>query len=66
MTDAATVQQRPQQLAQQLQSLDTAFLQQTQRTLAGWDTDLKRPEYRTSAENLAYYLALRSHDLREL
>jgi pyruvate kinase len=34
--------------------------------LAGWRADLREPAFTASAANLAHYLAVRHHDLREL
>lgn len=58
--------QLAQNLMQRLSDLDARFATQAEQTLALWADDLRRAGYRPSAENLAYYLALRGDDLREL
>ena len=53
-------------LLQEVQSLRRTVRQEQRRLLLSWQTCLKRREFVSGAENLAAYIALRRHDLREL
>lgn len=59
----------PEQLAllrRQLEQLTGEVQAEAQARLSRWQPWLKRASYLPSAENLAHYLALRSHDIRDL
>jgi pyruvate kinase len=56
----------PLQLLQCLQELRSQVYAQGQLTFERWRSCIRRPDFLASARNLAYYLALRRHDLRPL
>jgi pyruvate kinase len=57
---------RPQRLLSTLQELRQTVDSEGQATFDQWRSHLQRPEFLSSALNLAQYLALRRHDLRSL
>ena len=56
----------PQGLLSTLQALRQTVEHEGQATLEQWRSHIQRPEFLSSALNLAEYLALRRHDLRSL
>ncbi len=56
----------PSELLTELKALRTAVYEEGQVTYARWKPFIKRERFKMSAENLAYYLAFRSRDLRDL
>ncbi len=56
----------PEVLLATLQKLRQSIYQQGEEIFQRWEPLIKRPSFRKSAQNLAYYLALRGHDLRPL
>ncbi|NJK62633.1 MAG: hypothetical protein HC921_08080, partial [Synechococcaceae cyanobacterium SM2_3_1] len=56
----------PLQLLQCLQELHSQVYAQGHLTFERWRSCIQRPDFLASARNLAYYLALRRHDLRSL
>ncbi len=56
----------PQALLRTLQNLRQAVYEEGELILNEWQSQLKRPDFRHSAQNLAYYLSLRRRDLRPL
>ena len=51
---------------QEFQALVADVRREGEKRLNGWEHALTREAFRPSAANLAHYLALRSHDLRQL
>lgn len=56
----------PAQLLARLRTVRDEIVARGERRFAAWLPKLARPAFRESARNLAYYLALREMDLREL
>jgi pyruvate kinase len=56
----------PQVLLSTLQALRQTVKSEGEATFAQWRSHIQRPEFLSSALNLAQYLALRRHDLRDL
>ncbi len=56
----------PQILLKLMQELRESVYQQGEEIFSQWEPLIKRRSFLKSAQNLAYYLALRSHDLRPL
>jgi pyruvate kinase len=56
----------PQVLLSTLQALRQTVESEGQATFNQWQSHIQRPEFLSSALNLAQYLALRRHDLRDL
>lgn len=56
----------PQILLTTLQELRQSIYQQGEEIFARWEPLIQRQSFPKSAQNLAYYLALRNHDLRPL
>ncbi len=56
----------PQVLLTTLQQLRDVVLQQGEQIFDRWREQIQRQEFLESSQNLAYYLALRRHDLRPL
>jgi pyruvate kinase len=59
-------QSSPQAVRSTLQALRKTVASTGQATFDQWQSHIQRPEFLTSALNLAHYLALRQHDLRDL
>ncbi|GAB4217679.1 MAG: pyruvate kinase [Synechococcales cyanobacterium] len=57
---------RPEALLSALENLRDSVMEEGQATFHQWQPCIHRPEFLFSALNLAQYLALRRHDLREL
>ena len=56
----------PQTLLNTLQKLRQAVIHEGEEMFSRWQSSLERQAFANSALNLAYYLALRRHDLRQL
>ena len=56
----------PQVLLTTLQEIRESVYQEGQQIFSQWKPYIQRDSFIKSAENLAYYLALRGHDLRTL
>jgi pyruvate kinase len=56
----------PQALLSTLKELRQTVEREGNEMLEGWRSHIQRPEFLSSAQNLAEYLALRRHDLRSL
>lgn len=56
----------PRILLTTIQQLRQAVVQEGREIFEQWQTDIHRPSFINSSQNLAYYLALRRYDLREL
>ncbi len=56
----------PQTLLNTLQRLRQAVIHEGSAIFSQWQLSIERPAFVNSALNLAYYLALRRHDLRQL
>jgi pyruvate kinase len=56
----------PQVLLSTLQALRQSVESEGETTFKQWRSHIQRPEFLSSALNLAQYLALRRHDLRSL
>jgi pyruvate kinase len=54
------------ELRASLERLRAEVIEKSDRCFAGWDSRIKRERYAPSALNLARYLALRRHELRDL
>lgn len=56
----------PQMLLATLQNIRQSVYQEGQQIFSQWEPYIQRHSFIKSAENLAYYMALRHHDLRSL
>ncbi len=66
MRDRPSTVGRASALHRQVGELRAAVLSESEQILEAWRPRVKRPEFLASAENLANYIGLRHHDLREL
>ncbi len=55
-----------QELLKQLKSLYQDVIQRGNAIFNNWSSSIERPDFQPSARNLAYYLALREHDVRPI